>query len=354
MKPSPMVRTWSSVSNASPRSNVMNSGDSDSEMSYWGQGIVAIFLAIARVAQRIGFNHGWFRIAKWLGSKVRAAQTLPVESQVAGRVWIDLRESVCLPAALERDPYQPESSVLVNLVQQGDTVFDIGANFGWTTSLLARRVGETGKVIAFEPSPQALRLLRLTAADLPQVSVHRVALSDVRGERDFYVTRHLDRSSLTADCAGDEIREVVKVDVRPLDDFVRDAGRPQPTVIKCDVEGAELRVVRGAAQTLARGPLVLFEYVDRFGKANGFDFAELQNAILRRMPPGTRIYAVQKDGGLTVNLSCGSRDFVAVPPLHQSRVQPHLVAEQDASSRETTGIRMEVSELEITRVEHRS
>jgi FkbM family methyltransferase len=311
-------------------------------------------LAIARTAQRIGFNHGWFRIAKWLGSQVRAAQTLAVESHVAGRVWIDLRESVCLPAALERDPYQPESSVLANLVQQGDTVYDIGANFGWTTSLLARRVGERGKVIAFEPSPQALRLLRLTAADLPQVTVHPVALSEAFGQSDFYVTRHLDRSSLTADRAGDEIREVIQVKIWGLDDFIAQARLPQPAVIKCDVEGAELNVFRGAEQTLARGPLVLFEYVDRFGKANGFDFAELQKMILGRMPAGTRIYAVQKDGRLTAELSCGSRDFVAVPPLHRSRIQPHLVAEWDASARGTTGIEMEVSEFGTARVEHRS
>lgn len=76
------------------------------------------------------------------------------------------------------------TEVLWRLAEEGATVFDVGANIGYFTSLLARRVGPTGRVLAFEPHPKTLQLLQSNVSRLrdQNVQIENVALSDTDGE----------------------------------------------------------------------------------------------------------------------------------------------------------------------------
>lgn len=138
-------------------------------------------------------------------------------------------------------------------VSPGDAVFDIGANVGFYTVLAARRAGPRGDVTAFEPVPRNIDHLRrhVDLNNLRNVKVVQAAVAESQGTRRFSTFEgpfegHLD------DQGGIEV-ETVSVDA-VLD---RGDGRP-PNVMKIDVEGAELQVLKGATDVLASGRPVIF------------------------------------------------------------------------------------------------
>lgn len=152
---------------------------------------------------------------------------------------------------------------LLAFVLRGDSnVIDIGANQGGFIQDVVR-LAPDGHHHAFEPLPDLA--VKLTER-FPQVTIHSTALSDKNEQADFFYQPDLDVvSSLYADhvkWAGRSEAETKKitVDVRRLDDVLDDNYCPD--LMKIDVEGACLSVIRGAKQILTRHqPLLLLEYI---------------------------------------------------------------------------------------------
>lgn len=149
--------------------------------------------------------------------------------------------------------YEPaESRAFVGLTRPGDVVYDIGAHAGYYTALAGRLVGPAGRVVAFEPLPRNLAWLGRTIAAnrLGNVRVIAAAVSDRTGKASFAVgAGDPDQSGsymgrLTA--GGD-----IPVETLRLDEFVREGSEPPPALLKIDVEGAEVRVLAGARETIA-------------------------------------------------------------------------------------------------------
>src|SRR5215211_3373977 len=84
---------------------------------------------------------------------------------------------------MRRERYEPTLHALVELAAPGDTVFDIGANYGVYSLTLAQKVGSDGQVCAFEPGEEALAQLRRNVELNPQLNIEIVpaALSDREG-----------------------------------------------------------------------------------------------------------------------------------------------------------------------------
>lgn len=150
------------------------------------------------------------------------------------------------------------TEALWRLCDAGELTLDVGGNLGYMTSVLGRAVGPTGEVIVIEPNPQVLPLLqrnierwRSNAASAP-IQLVPVALSATAG------TAHLqapaDHNLGTASLGLDG----VEVQTQTLDDLV--AGRTVG-VMKLDVEGHELDVLRGGETTVRSGRLrdLIFE-----------------------------------------------------------------------------------------------
>lgn len=152
---------------------------------------------------------------------------------------------------------------LRTIVRRGDTVVDAGANFGAYTLALARAVGPSGRVLAFEPLPPIHAHLRANTASLPQVDCRNVALSDVaQASVDMWIPRipggiaEPSLASMEAPASGTAERTTVRV--MRLDDLLPELA--DVTFLKLDVEGHELRCLDGARETLRRfRPLVQFE-----------------------------------------------------------------------------------------------
>jgi len=134
-------------------------------------------------------------------------------------------------------------------VRRGDTVLDVGANIGAYTALFAQWVGDTGRVIAFEPAPTAYAALcgMLQANGLSsRVTALQQAVSDREGSASF--TAHGDDGGNRL--CGPGAADAVTVATTTIDGVCQRL-RLRPRLMKIDVEGAELDVLRGARATIA-------------------------------------------------------------------------------------------------------
>lgn len=144
-------------------------------------------------------------------------------------------------------------------VSTGNTVYDIGANMGYVSMSLAKRVGPGGHVIAFEPVPRNLDLLRMNIGNnrLLNIQVFAVAASDRRGEAVIRVSGNLSTASLIWHRRDPSAVELV-INTVAIDDLVEAGDLPEPKFVKIDVEGAEGLVLMGMHRTLASARPVLF------------------------------------------------------------------------------------------------
>jgi FkbM family methyltransferase len=141
------------------------------------------------------------------------------------------------------------------LVQPGDVVVDVGANWGLHTLYLSRLVGPDGLVVAIEPFPPAFSELEWhirTNACL-NVKVFPVAISDADGEALFTPGSSPSTGGLSTVCSSPAIPEdSISVTTRELDSVLEEIGIKRLKLIKIDVEGAEGKVLLGAKMTIQR------------------------------------------------------------------------------------------------------
>jgi FkbM family methyltransferase len=149
--------------------------------------------------------------------------------------------------------------VLASVLRTDSNAVDVGANEGDVLESILS-LAPSGRHIAFEPIPELHE--RLTAR-FPDVDVRCAAVSDSAGTAEF--TKVLDAPAYSGlrrrEDLPPEVQRVERVTVRTerLDDVLAD--RPPPTLVKIDVEGAELGVMQGALDTLERHrPHVVFEH----------------------------------------------------------------------------------------------
>lgn len=182
-------------------------------------------------------------------------------------------------------------AILAAVLRRDSTFVDVGTNRG---QLLreAVRIAPAGKHVAFEPIPE---LAAEVARSFPDVDCRQLALSSEPGTASFCHFRSLDgwsglkRSPEISDERGDP--EYIDVRVSTLD---AELGEREPTLVKIDVEGAELGALEGAGGTLRRArPVLLIEHVAAASRLYGTDSTALWE-LLDGL--GYAIFAVTGDG----------------------------------------------------------
>jgi FkbM family methyltransferase len=155
-------------------------------------------------------------------------------------------------------------SAIEDLLAPGMIAYDIGANIGYVTMMMAKAVGQSGKVFAFEPLPDNLERLRVNVelmADLAPVIVLPVAVADQPGQSQFQI--HASASMGRLEGSPGRMNgyvDQVQVPVTSLDAFVYQSGNPAPDVVKIDIEGGEVGAVLGMTRLLEDvRPLLLLE-----------------------------------------------------------------------------------------------
>ncbi len=263
---------------------------------------------------------------------MRSLQSLPINTN-HGIVYGDLRLPIYHGLlAGSRIVDAGEDMVMKNFITAGDIVFDIGALAGVYTLALAEYAGDEGKVFVFEPNRTLLPTLERTCRELRNAFLSPVALSDREGRMSLFVPA--DDASMSSlrnwtGGVGGEVKEI-SCETRRLDDLVKTGQIALPDFIKCDVEGAELAVFRGAENTLNRedAPCILFEVNPQATAAFGVEINEPFEFLGTLGRAGYSFYDI-RESGLVVFEDVNSlviengffRNVVAVPSARR-----HLAA----------------------------
>jgi FkbM family methyltransferase len=202
------------------------------------------------------------------------------ETRVRGvRLRLDLSES------LHRDYFfglcdQLELRLISRLLTTGGDFVDVGAHIGLYTVCTARQLD--GRVLALEPNPQARATLRenVSLNDCANVVVEGVAASDCPGFAPLYLSEAGDSSWSTLIDGRIEAGDAIDVETTTLDLEV-ERNHVRPAVVKIDVEGNEIEVLRGARAVLQRRPALLVELVERNAAAAIGALGRLGYAVAR-------------------------------------------------------------------------
>ena len=169
----------------------------------------------------------------------------------------------------------------------GDTAYDVGANLGYFSAVMAQAVGVTGRIIAFEPVPETFARLSICKEinRYPHLTPLQVAAGATNGTITLALDPRFPGDASAHQRPGRVERLRVTVPMRRLDDLVGAKEIPPPSLLKIDVEGYELSVLKGATQILARyRPVLIFELNATMSAQAAWNASDL-SALLEEMAP---------------------------------------------------------------------
>jgi FkbM family methyltransferase len=157
-----------------------------------------------------------------------------------------------------RGHYIPEFNLIRHLINPGEAVIDLGANFGWYTKFLSEAVRKEGKVFSVEPIPLNFKVLEhiIHSLHLDNVHTFRYAISDHdglqtmavplsdNGEENLYEAKVVENALV-------QNAHTISVETRTLDSLFVDVSL-NISFIKCDVEGHELQCLKGGRKLIEK------------------------------------------------------------------------------------------------------
>lgn len=219
-----------------------------------------------------------------------------VEAGPAKGIWMELNPRTG-QNYLRGDAEPLVQEALAQRLRPGMVFYDLGANIGLFSLLSSRLVGPAGRVFSFEPDAETVIHLErnVERAAFQNVTIIAKGVWSMTGRQWFARadTSSPDRGTGTFLGSG-KLNRSISVECVALDDFVQ--GAPPPNAIKCDVEGAELQVLRGAQQTIrAHRPVIVCEmHTDANGRACremlrefGYNLIDVDSSHLLAIPYGS-------------------------------------------------------------------
>lgn len=170
--------------------------------------------------------------------------------------------------------HETETTALVRrIVRPGMTVLDVGAHVGYYARMTGALVGDTGRVIAFEPHPRNYGYLVNNIGARKNITALQIAASDAEGTAELFdylmmsasgslhydeTLREVQRSGANegdfAPRSRDFAGEKFSVRTARIDECLAERGIESVDFVKMDIEGAEINALRGMTQTIARSP----------------------------------------------------------------------------------------------------
>lgn len=191
-------------------------------------------------------------------------QDVIIQSGVARGVWVNCNRSN--PAYSLGNNELIVQKIFQTHLQPGDVLFDIGANVGFFTVISARLVGQQGHIYAFEPEAENVAAIRhnVVLNGFGNVTVIDSAVSDKSGQGELLVAHYSGGSALsTVDTPPPDLKETRVVETVSIDELMDNESLSRPKIVKIDVEGAELTVMKGMVETMRQyRPIILYEIDD--------------------------------------------------------------------------------------------
>jgi FkbM family methyltransferase len=169
---------------------------------------------------------------------------------------IDAHDLIMTPHMIIYRQWEAELSQFTLSRINRDTHFvDVGANFGYFTCLAGSAIGTSGsgRVIAIEPNPKLVRLMRANCLinwSMSPIDIHQVAMGDVEKLVQLWIPASKAANASLTTLSGDA--ESIDVALRPLDAIIPPGFRVD--LLKIDVEGHEAGVLRGAQRVISDSP----------------------------------------------------------------------------------------------------
>lgn len=180
----------------------------------------------------------------------------------------------------------PTIKFMRSVLKPGSVCLDVGAQMGYLSLAMATAAGGATTVHSFEPEDRnAERFLEnVLLNSLTNVHLHRTAVSNVNGVLKLYLSS--DRNAGTHSTVFVESNvstEFIEIPSTTLDDFVQGANIPKVDLIKIDVEGAEIDVIKGAVNVLLHHkPVIILELSDHLQNARGFSCKDFKMFMAER------------------------------------------------------------------------
>ena len=177
------------------------------------------------------------------------------------RTDIKHRTKKLVKLLLGRDGFEPPMTQMFStLIRPDFRILDVGANIG-CTSLLFSDLGQ--QVISFEPLDRTYDLLQknISRSNKNNIKTLPFALGDENKEAEIYFTDVNRSTAFILDRTSRDDSEIASIKVKRLDDLFPEIGMDRLDFIKIDVEGYELRVLKGAKKTIQQyRPIVQMEF----------------------------------------------------------------------------------------------
>lgn len=157
----------------------------------------------------------------------------------------------------------PSHSTLMNLIKRDDVVLDIGTNYGTTILQFAKQTGSHGQVYGFEPVPINYSVCRenIKLNSFTNILVENIGLGSKEGSF-FLVVDNESNRGMNRICENGKGKDSHEVKIIRLDDWVKGNSIEIINLIKIDVEGFEMEVLKGGEQTLRKHHPLLFIELD--------------------------------------------------------------------------------------------
>lgn len=193
--------------------------------------------------------------------------------------------------------YEPNiEKLIVDSLSEGSCFFDVGSNVGYFSIIAAKRVGETGRVHAFEPLPKNYRVLEVNSQinGLDNVVINKAVVSDKEGEVIFYPPNDPDEWG-TGSVIGGNKAEAFKIPSITLENYVRSKNIKRVDLVKIDTEGSEFHVIAGFKCVLEETgfPKIICEVNENWLKLAN---TQPQDLIASLRHFGYRIYKITAKG----------------------------------------------------------
>ncbi|MBS1638280.1 MAG: FkbM family methyltransferase [Bacteroidetes bacterium] len=177
------------------------------------------------------------------------------------KFYVDVLDKRITPLeAFNFDQYELEDSeMLYRLVNKNDVIFDIGANIGWYSNHLSKKLpGAT--IYSFEPIPETFAQVKRNTElnQAKNIILNNFAFSNQKQTLTFYYSPTVTGASSSVNITENDSMVKLECQANTIDAFVNDQKIQKLDFIKCDVEGAELMVYQGGTETLKKHKPIVF------------------------------------------------------------------------------------------------
>ena len=231
-------------------------------------------------------------------------------------MWLDLHDrGISRGLLLFGNRELDHREMLRRIVDPGMTIYDVGANIGYYAIMESKLVGNNGRIIAIEPSPDNVTLLQknLSLNSINNVEVITGAVSDRIGKASFHLSHQSNLNTFHAVGSGLKHLSGQSIDVETQTISALSNSFGPPDLIRMDVEGHEVAVLDGALEDIRSGkirPLVIFEtHLSRYNPEN--DMAATLRALFD-LGYRVRLAASSWEEGSKIVETCGYKSEMSI------------------------------------------